>query len=241
MKHVCTGSHTEKLTRDRQQNVHSVTVTRAHTSSRFATRTYDQARVRCSKHLESCVFVYIYIYTHVYMYTYIYLYIFLMVMCTRNILCVTRITRQGLGMKRATSWQVLSQIRPCRHGRRVFFSSFYLIIIYIYACIIYSYMCICVQQDRNHRNKHDNGEIRERDSLCVCVKLSRAQSVQSQCVLHGQPTAASTAGKNPPWSVPARAGHLLHECYNDKAVTNKLLQLSFGEGCFSPAVGTGSG
>lgn len=122
-----------------------------------------------------------------------------------------------------------------------FFSSFYLIIIYIYACIIYSYMCICVQQDRNHRNKHDNGEIRERDSLCVCVKLSRAQSVQSQCVLHGQPTAASAVGKNPPWSVPARAGHLLHECYNDKAVTNKLLQLCFGEGCFSPAVGTGSG
>lgn len=228
-------THTRQTTKRSLSHSHTRTyvITVRHSHLRPSARAvFKTSRILC---------VCIYIYTHVYMYTYIYLYIFLMVMCTRNILCVTRITRQGLGMKRATSWQVLSQIRPCRHGRRVFFSSFYLIIIYIYACIIYSYMCICVQQDRNHRNKHDNGEVRERDSLCVCVKLSRAQSVQSQCVLHGQPTAASTAGKNPPWSVPARAGHLLHECYNDKAVTNKLLQLSFGEGCFSPAVGTGSG
>lgn len=92
------------------------------------------------------------------------------------------------GHERATYWQVLSQIRPRRrHGYRVVFLLDNNIHICVYNIFIYVY--IYVQQDRNHGNKHDNREIKERDSV-FCVRLLRAECVcvcvcvQSQCVLH---------------------------------------------------------
>lgn len=63
-----------------------------------------------------------------------------MVTCTYNVLCVTRITRQGLGMNGPHIGRSSHRSGPV--GGTDIALSFYWIIIYIYACIIYSYMCI---------------------------------------------------------------------------------------------------